>query len=89
MSFWLKTGGVLIYTFGLAGLAGLLQPAGFSKTMQIIAAVVLFLHVLEVIFKFKYVRLYRGPLVVSIILTLLFGAEHWKPLADQQASGKP
>jgi hypothetical protein len=31
------------------------------------------------------VRLYKGPLAVSIILTLLFGFLHWKPLADARA----
>jgi hypothetical protein len=31
------------------------------------------------------VRLYRGPLAISVALTLLFGLLHWKPLADEKA----
>jgi hypothetical protein len=34
---------------------------------------------------FRHVRLYKGSLAVSIILTLLFGLLHWKPLADARA----
>ncbi|MDD5708653.1 MAG: hypothetical protein PHR35_22285, partial [Kiritimatiellae bacterium] len=79
MDFVLKAAGIVIYALGLAGLAGLLPAGGFSTTMQWIAAVVLFLHILEAIFMFKYVKLYKGPLLVSIFLTLLFGANHWKP----------
>ena len=50
------------------------------------ALVLLLIHVLEVLFAFKLVRLYKGPLAVSVLLTLLFGLLHWKPLA--QASAK-
>ena len=50
--------------------------------MQNIALVLLVIHALEVIFMFKHVRLYRGSLAVSILLTLLFGLLHWKPLAE-------
>jgi hypothetical protein len=31
---------------------------------------------------FKHVRRYAGPLWVSMVLTMLFGLLHWKPLAD-------
>ena len=37
---------------------------------------------------FKHVRLYRGPLAASVVLTLLFGLLHWKPMADQAARDK-
>jgi hypothetical protein len=40
------------------------------------------IHVAELLFVFKHVRLYTGPLAVSVLLTLLFGLLHWKPLAD-------
>ena len=33
---------------------------------------------------FKHVRKYRGPLAVSVLLTLLFGLLHWKPLAQRR-----
>lgn len=50
------------------------------------ALLLLGIHALEVLFAFKHVRLYKGPLAVSVVLTLLFGLLHWKPLA--QASAK-
>lgn len=38
---------------------------------------------------FKQVRLYHGPLAVSMLLTLLFGLLKWKPLADAQKGCRP
>jgi hypothetical protein len=38
---------------------------------------------------FRHVRLYKGPVAVSILLTLLFGLLHWKPLADARARAEP
>ena len=40
---------------------------------------------LEVVFCQKHIRLYQGPLVDSIALTMAFGFVHWKPLADKAA----
>jgi hypothetical protein len=68
----------------LAGFAGLL-PSGVTGTMQNIAAGLLIIHALELVFMFRHVRLYRGALAVSVLLTMLFGLLHWKPLADNQA----
>ena len=45
-------------------------------------------HVLELLFAFKNVRRYRGPLVDSIGLTLVFGLLHWKPLLKKSAAGR-
>ena len=73
-----------IYALALAGLAELL-PSGVSGTMQVIAAALLIVHALELAFVFRHVRLYRGALVVSVLLTMLFGLLHWKPLADARA----
>ena len=39
------------------------------------------MHSVELLLMFKHVRLYRGPLAVSMLLTLLFGVLHWMPLA--------
>jgi len=30
---------------------------------------------------FRHVKAYRGPLAASVVLTLLFGVLHWRPLA--------
>ena len=49
--------------------------------MQKAALILLAAHTLELLFAFKSVQRYRGPLIDSIALTLLFGLLHWKPLA--------
>jgi hypothetical protein len=49
------------------------------------ALVLLLIHALEVLFAFKHVRLYKGPLAISVVLTLLFGLLHWRPLARAAA----
>jgi len=83
MNTLLKAACLAVYVLALAGLAGLLPP-GLAGTMQNIALVLLVIHALEIVVMFKQVRLYRGPLAVSMLLTLLFGLLHWKPLADEQ-----
>jgi uncharacterized protein YhhL (DUF1145 family) len=80
----LKAGLLVIYALALASLAGLL-PNGLASTLQNIVIVTLVIHVIEAVVVFKHVRLYRGPLAISVLLTLLFGLLHWKPLADAQA----
>ena len=80
----LKIACLIAYAMALAGLAGLLG-SDLSARMQNVAAVLLILHALEVVFMFKHVRKYRGPLLVSVLLTLLFGLLHWKPLADRRS----
>ena len=37
---------------------------------------------------FRHVRRYRGPLALSVLLTLLFGLLHWKPLADARRNAE-
>jgi hypothetical protein len=79
-----KAGLLVMYALALAGLAGLL-PTGLASTLQNVAVVTLIIHVIECVAMFKHVRLYRGPLAISVLLTLLFGLLHWKPLANAQA----
>lgn len=55
-------------------------PFGIGSALQGLAVTLLVLHALEVLIAFKSVRLYPGPLVDSVALTLLFGFLHWKPL---------
>jgi hypothetical protein len=50
------------------------------------AVLLLGIHALEVLFAFQHVRLYKGPLAISVVLTLLFGLLHWKPLAQASAN---
>jgi uncharacterized membrane protein (UPF0136 family) len=75
---------LLAYAMAIAKLAGLL-PAGTFDRAPMVAGVLLAVHAAEVVLMFKQVRLYRGALAASVVLTLLFGLLHWKPLADQQA----
>lgn len=75
---------LLAYAMAVAKLADRL-PAGSFDRAPLVAGVLLALHAAELVFIFKHVRLYRGALAVSVLLTLLFGLLHWKPLADQQA----
>lgn len=71
-----------LYAAAMAGLAGLLPP-GPAGRLQNIALIVLAIHVIELVVMFRHVKRYPGPLGVSVLLTLLFGMLHWKPLADQ------
>jgi len=65
----------------LAGLgAGITLPFGIAPAVQGLAAVLLFLHALEVLLAWRSIRQYPGPMIDSIALTLLFGFLHWKPL---------
>ena len=73
------------YLMALAGLAGLITGE-LSTRAQNLALAMLLIHLLELVFMFKHVRLYRGPLQVSIALTLLFGVLHWRPLAREAAN---
>ncbi len=50
--------------------------------VRIVAVVLLAAHLLEVVVFFGKVALHKGPLLDSMVLTLLFGFLHWKPMAD-------
>lgn len=78
---------LLAYAMALGKLAGLV-PAGSFDRAPTVALVLFALHVGELLLVFKHVRLYKGPLAVSIVLTLLFGLLHWKPLVDEKANSQ-
>lgn len=75
---------LLAYALALAKLAGLVPEGSFDRVTTV-ALVLLVLHMGELLLMSKHVRLYKGPLAVSVLLTLLFGLLHWKPLADAKA----
>lgn len=54
--------------------------------LRIVAMVLLVAQLLEVVICFKKVALHKGPLFDSVLLTLLFGILHWKPMADAARS---
>ena len=76
----LKAAILAIYLLAIAGTFGVL-PAGITSILQKAAVILLAAHTLELLFAYKSVQRYHGPLVDSIALTLLFGLLHWKPLA--------
>lgn len=72
---------IATYALGAASALGMLpESLGFFK---LVALVLLGAHVAELFLMFKHVRRYQGPLAMSVLLTVLFGLLHWKPLADQ------
>jgi len=79
---WISKLGCLVL-LGL-GLCNTLCPEALALPFDATRAALILLgiHVVELLFVFKHVRLYPGPLAVSVLLTLLFGLLHWKPLAD-------
>ncbi|SAL83747.1 hypothetical protein AWB68_07029 [Caballeronia choica] len=83
----LKAACLAIYGLALAGLACFL-PNKLSHTMQVTASVFLVIHAIELVFTSRKVRLYRGSLAVSALLTILFGLLHWLPLTDAKALKK-
>ena len=88
MNFVLKLALLALYAATLAGFAGLL-PIGAADRLQNIALVLLAIHAVELLVMFKHVKRYTGALPVSVLLTLLFGLLHWKPLAKQAEADNP
>ena len=81
----LKLSCLLIYALALAALAGLLPPA-YAGTCINLAGLMLIIHVLEAVAVFKHLHKYRGPMWMSLLLTLLFGLLHWQPLLKLQSA---
>ena len=76
----LKVTCLVLYLLAIVGVFGVL-PGGITSIVQKAALILLAAHTLELLFAYKSVQRYRGPLVDSIALTLLFGLLHWEPLA--------
>ena len=80
----LKLACLVCYTLALVGQFGVLSAEQASRS-QMIALALLVIHLIELVVAFKYIRRYPGGLNMSIVLTLLFGVLHWKPLARDYA----
>jgi len=87
MNLALKAACIAAYLLAAAHLAGWLPPGALPRVVWV-AAGLLAVHAVELLFFFKPVRLYRGPLALSVLLTLLFGVLHWKPLERAQRQGR-
>ena len=73
---------LLIYAASLASLF-IAMPVGLATSLQIISLLLLVTHTLECVVCWRYLKLYQGPLAMSIVYTLLFGFVHWLPLKKQ------
>lgn len=84
----LKAGCVLAYIAGLLVWAGVM-PATVGTWPVNLAIILLGAHAVELLFVFKYVKRYPGPLSLSVLLALLFGLLHWRPLMKLSATDQP
>jgi uncharacterized protein YhhL (DUF1145 family) len=81
---------LLIATYALAVVSLFdVLPADLSHLLQRISLILLVIHAIELLIMRKTIRTYPGPFAVSVLLTLLFGLLHWKPLADAQRRQQP
>ncbi len=80
MNTLMKAGCAAIYLLALASLAWPF-PGGAGAVIQTLALALLAVHALEMLFVFKHIKSYPGPLATSVALSLLFGLLHWMPLA--------
>lgn len=76
--------GICLVIYALA-VAGFLTEYPGETTIRYAALILLGAHALEVLIAFKSVRLYKGTLLASVVLTMLFGFLHWLPLAREEA----
>ncbi|MFM0208017.1 hypothetical protein PQQ96_11450 [Paraburkholderia sediminicola] len=85
MLYVLKAACIAIYGCALASLVMPGSASGLAFAVEIVAMAFLVIHACEVVFVFGRLRLYRGPLALSVVLTLLFGVLHWMPLMKAQS----
>lgn len=78
-----------VLSFYVAALASFFVdfPPLFESVLRYGTVALLVAHALEVVFCFRWVRLYPGPLLLSICLTLLFGFVHWMPFKKRAEAG--
>jgi uncharacterized protein YhhL (DUF1145 family) len=62
-------------------------PPALENVLQYGTLVLLVVHAIEVAVCLRWVRLYEGPLAVSVLLTLLFGFVHWMPYKKRAEGG--
>lgn len=86
MNILLKASCLVIYLLAVIG-SYIALPFEAASALRNVAAILLGLHLLELLFFFKFVRRYPGPLIDCVALTLLFGLLHWLPLAQNTRPG--
>lgn len=76
---------LLLAVYAVAILANVVaMPGWLASGAQTLAVIILGIHVIETFFFWRYVKMWQGPLLVSIVLNLLFGILHWKPMQDDE-----
>ncbi len=63
------------------------MPARLEQVLQYGTLLLFAAHAIEIVVAFRYIKLYEGSLVVSMLLTLLFGFVHWMPYKKRAAQG--
>lgn len=81
---------IITLAFYVAALVSLYVtwPPLLESILQIGTLILFAAHVIEVVVSFKWIKLYEGPLAVSILLTLLFGFVHWMPYKRRAEQGR-
>lgn len=64
-------------------------PPLLETLLQYGTVVLILAHAAEVVFCLRWVKMYPGPLVVSVLLTLLFGFVHWMPYKKRAQAEPP
>jgi hypothetical protein len=80
MNLFLKANLIGLYLLALASQFVEL-PWHSGPVLLRVASIIVGVHVVELLWAWRHVKRYRGPLAVSVLLTLLFGLFHWRPLA--------
>lgn len=80
---------IICLLFYAAALLSLLveMPATVEQILQYGTLALFAAHAIEIAVAFRYIKLYEGPLVISMLLTLLFGFMHWMPYKKRAAQG--
>ena len=84
MSAVLKAACLLAYALALAALVGRLPPLA-GAAVEALAAGLLVIHALELGFVLRVLREDRPRFAANLVLSLLFGMLHWKPLMERSA----
>ncbi len=80
---------IVTLAFYVAALVSLFVtwPPLLENILQIGTLILFAVHAIEVVVSFRWIKLYEGPLAVSILLTLLFGFMHWMPYKRRAEQG--
>ena len=76
---------LIIYALALLSVFVTL-PWGSGPYLQKFSTLVLAIHILETLAVYKHLKSYKGPLLHSVGLSLLYGLLHWLPLVKRNST---